>query len=240
MGTEKVAIIYEDESVLAVNKPAGLMVHGDGRTRTATLTDWLLEKYPSIAEVGEPWTDSVGNIIQRPGIVHRIDKETSGVLIIAKNQRTFEYLKQQFKNREVEKVYNAFVYGVLDEKSTTIDMPIGRSKKDFRLWSTGKQARGTLRPAVTAYEVLAQSQAASFTEVRPKTGRTHQIRVHFKSIGHPVVCDKRYAPKRDCILGFTRLALHARSVTFSLPNGTTITVEAPLPDDFKHAQKLLS
>jgi len=129
----------------------------------------------------------------------------------------------------------AFVYGVLKESTGVIDRPIGKSRKDFRLRSAQRGARGELREAVTAYTVLKQGGVATYVEVRPKTGRTHQIRVHFKAIHHPVVCDKLYAPKHKCILGFTRLALHASSITFSLPGGVAVTAEAPLPRNFRQA-----
>jgi 23S rRNA pseudouridine1911/1915/1917 synthase len=236
-------ILFENKDIVVVNKPAGLVVHPDGRTKAATVVDWVLEKYPGIREVGEPLTLSSGEIIYRPGIVHRIDRDTSGVLVIAKNQEAFMHLKDQFQNRETHKLYNAFVYGNIPEDDGIIDRPIGRSKKDFRLWSAQRGARGEMREATTEFRVIGRgsegSEQFSFLEVEPKTGRTHQIRVHMKAINHPVVCDPLYAPKRAPALGFTRLALHARAIEVAGLDGKKIKITAPLPPDFENALVLL-
>ena len=237
--TPDVSIIYEDHYVVVVNKPAGLVVHGDGRTNEPALTDWVLERYPHLENIGEPMRAG-GKEFARPGIVHRLDRETSGVIVIAKNQKTFLYLKKQFQERRITKTYRAFIHGVPKEREGVIDRPIGRSAKDFRQLSSERGAKGVLREATTAYTVLKTNDEFSYLDVRPKTGRTHQIRVHLKAISHPVVCDKLYAPKRPCALGFDRLALHAFSLTFRLPNDCSITAEAPLPDDFERALKFFS
>jgi 23S rRNA pseudouridine1911/1915/1917 synthase len=233
-----VQIIYEDKEALAVNKPAGLVVHGDGKTDEPTLVDWIMETYPEMENIGEPAVYD-GKKIERPGIVHRIDRETSGVMVIAKNQDSFLNLKKQFQNREVKKVYNAFVYGELKDRNGVIDFPIGRSKSDFRKRLASSSARGGLKEAITRYKALNGNKDFTFIEINPQTGRTHQIRVHFKAINHPIVCDKLYAPKRECGLGFARLALHARSLTFRLNSGETITAEAALPEDFERALTLI-
>lgn len=230
-----VEILYEDKHVLVVNKPPGLVVHADGKTQEACLADWILEKYPDMKGVGEPLTLSDGAVIDRPGIVHRLDRDTSGALVLAKDQETFLFLKEQFQGRSIEKIYHAFVYGSIKEHEGIIDRPIARSKKDFRLWSAQRGARGEHREAVTEYNVLKRRNDLTFLEVRPKTGRTHQIRVHFKAINHPIVCDKLYAPKRECLLGFGRVALHAKGIKFTLPGGKNLSVEAPYPPDFKAA-----
>jgi len=227
-----IKVIHEDDEALVIDKLSGLVVHSDGKTDELTLVDWLLEKYPDIKNVGEPWTAPDGKEIPRPGIVHRLDRDTSGVMVIAKTQESFENLKKQFQNREVEKTYHAFVYGILKDDKGIIDRPIGKSKKDFRLWSAQRGARGELRDAVTEYKVLKREEDATYVEVKPKTGRTHQIRVHFKAIHHPVVCDKLYAPKRECALGFNRLALHAHIISFKSLDGSTATYSADLPEDF--------
>lgn len=232
-------ILFEDDNILAVNKPAGLVVHSDGRTKERTLVDWLMEKYPNMKEVGEPVSLSSGELIYRPGIVHRLDRDTSGVLLVAKNNTSFHHLKQQFQERDMEKVYHALVYGPLHKDEDVIDRPIGRSNKDFRLWSAQRGARGELREAITAYKVLIKSPDTALVEVRPKTGRTHQIRVHFKAINSPVVCDPLYAPKRECVLGLTRTGLHAKSITFATMEGDMKTVEAPYPEDFGNAVVML-
>ncbi|MDO8590563.1 MAG: RluA family pseudouridine synthase [bacterium] len=267
MNLKPITILYEDRNVLVVNKPAGIVVHADGRTDEPTLVDWILKHYPKIRGVGEPIQDSrphdaVGQArfmnqesmaFSRSGIVHRIDRETSGVLAVAKNQKTFLSLKKQFQDREVEKSYRAFVYGEMKGDEGTINRPIARSRKDFRLWSAQRGGRGQEREAITEYKVLARSnpfqsdsfglarhKGFSFLEINPKTGRTHQIRVHLKAINHPVVCDKLYAPKRDCAMGFKRLALHAFFISFTLPSDKRIKVEAPYPSDFVSAIALLA
>lgn len=234
-----VSVVYEDDSVVVINKPAGLVVHPDGKTKEPTLVDWVLENYPDIAQVGEPLVLTDGTTIKRPGIVHRLDRETSGALIIAKNQQAFLHLKKQFQEREIRKIYNAFVWGGMKESDGVIDRPIGKSKKDFRLWSAQRGARGELRQAVTRFRVLKKNSEFSFVEVSPETGRTHQIRVHFKAISHPVVCDRLYAPKRECALGFDRLALHALSLTFVSPESGSITAAVALPADFERALSAL-
>ncbi|MDD2935411.1 MAG: RluA family pseudouridine synthase [Candidatus Pacebacteria bacterium] len=235
-----IKIIYEDENILAINKPSGLVVHSDGKTKEATLADWVLKNYPETEDVGEPLVLSTGEIIKRPGIVHRLDRETSGILLIAKNQKTFLFLKEQFQKRTIKKSYRAFVYGEMKNDDGIIDRPIGRSNKDFRMWSAQRGARGQMRTAVTEYNVLERSNGFSFVEVNPKTGRTHQIRVHFKAINHPIVSDSLYAPKREKGLGFDRLALHSYSIEFSLPNGKEMKLEAELPEDFLRALKNLN
>jgi len=232
-------IIYEDENILCISKPAGLAVHEDGRTEEYVLTDWVRETYPHMVGVGEDMRLQNGTIIDRPGVVHRIDRDTSGILLLAKDQDTFLFLKEQFKGRKMQKTYCAFVWGEVKEPHGTVSKPIGRSKKDFRLWTTGPTAGGTLREAVTRWTTLWSGGAFSYVSLEPKTGRTHQLRVHMKSVGHPIVCDARYAPKKGEALGFKRLALHAHSITFTHPNGTTMTLEAKLPEDFLRAQKEL-
>ncbi|MDO8482358.1 MAG: RluA family pseudouridine synthase [bacterium] len=240
MVTKKIQILFEDEDVAVINKPAGLVVHSDGKTVEPALTDWVLENYPETKGVGEPTKLSSGEMIDRPGIVHRLDRETSGVLVIAKNQKAFEFLKKQFQDREMEKTYRAFVYGEVKNDEGVIDRPIARSTGDFRKWTAERGRRGVEREAITEYTVLAKHEGFSFLDVHPKTGRTHQIRVHLKAISHPIVCDKLYASNRECALGFSRLALHAFSLKFKLLGGKELTVEAPYPDDFKKALKVLN
>jgi 23S rRNA pseudouridine1911/1915/1917 synthase len=234
-----VEILYEDENVVVVNKPAGLVVHSDGKTEEPTLVDWILEKYPEIKEVGEPGKSANGKTIFRPGIVHRLDRETSGAMLVAKNQNSFEFFKKQFQNHEIKKIYHAFVVGEMKNDEGTINRPIGRSAKDFRMWSAQRGARGEMREAVTEYKVLLKGLGYSFVEVSPQTGRTHQIRVHFKAISYPLVCDSLYAPKHKNTLGFKRLALHSYQVTFSDLNSNLHTIQAPYPEDFVQAIKLL-
>jgi 23S rRNA pseudouridine1911/1915/1917 synthase len=238
-----ISILYEDENILAINKPAGLVVHSDGKTKESTVCDWFIEKYPESSSVGEPITLSNGDVIQRPGIVHRIDRETSGVLLLAKTQKGHEFLKKQFQDKTINKIYHAFVWGDVKEESGAIDRPIGRSKNDFRKWTAQRGTRGEMRDAVTNYKVISRledlGEKITFVEASPKTGRTHQIRVHFKAINHPVLCDKLYSTKQERFLGFGRLALHARSIEFDNLEGKKIKVEAPYPEDFENALKML-
>jgi len=233
-----ISVLYEDDQVLVLNKPSGLVVHADGKIDTKTIADWILDNYPDLRGVGEPAFYD-GKTIDRPGIVHRLDKGTSGVLVVAKNQESFLGLKEQFKKREIEKIYNAFVYGSPKEKEGIIDRPIGRSVKDFRRWSAQRGGRGKLRKAETHYKVLESNETHSFLEIKPKTGRTHQIRVHLKAINHPVICDSLYAPKRECALGFERLALHALSISFKNIQGEILNIGSPLPQDFNNALSVL-
>jgi len=231
---DNIDILYEDENILAINKPTGLVVHSDGKTKEYVLTDWIVENYPEIENVGEK-ANYDGKEIARPGIVHRLDRDTSGVIVIAKTQDSFEFLKQQFKDRRVNKIYQAFVYGKIKEEKGAVDRPIGRSSKDFRQWSAQRGARGVLRESTTEYKVEKTNEIFSYIKLIPKTGRTHQLRVHMKAINHPIICDKLYAPKRECLLGFERLALHALSIDIELQDGSRKIIEAPLPPDFVKA-----
>jgi len=240
---QDIHILYEDENIIAVNKPAGLMAHPDGRAEGPFLTDWIVEHFPQTLNVGEPARSQDGRDLNRSGIVHRLDAETSGVLLIAKTSKGFEYLKNQFKNREIRKKYLAFVWGEMKEEFGTIDRPIGRSSSDFRRKSAQRGARGELRNAETYWSRIAIaniddgqiSGKFSLIKAEPKTGRTHQIRAHFAAIQHPIVGDKLYAPKRPLVLGFERTALHSRSIEFVNCEGKSIKVEAPLPEDFEKA-----
>lgn len=254
----EIEILYEDADYVVVNKPAGLMVHADGRNEGPFLTDWVLAKYPEAANVGEPIRTPEGETVVRPGIVHRLDRETSGAIVIAKTAAAHAALKQQFKDRDVAKRYLAFVWGELKEEFGTITRPIGRSGSDFRRWSAQPGARGEIREAETYWtrlwtgkaEVEGQGERGwekglkkieKFTliEAEPKTGRTHQIRVHFQATHHPVVCDKLYAENQPAALGFARTALHSQSIEFENIGGKTVRVKAPLPADFRAAYELL-
>ena len=228
-------IIFEDDNILALNKPAGIVVHPDGRTEEPSVSEWFAKKYPKSKTVGESIKMADGKLIERPGIVHRIDRDTSGILLLAKTESGFMTLKRQFQDREIEKVYHAFLYGMMKEDHGTINLGIARSTSDFRKWSAERGARGEKREAITYFQVIKKNTEASFVEAKPKTGRTHQIRVHFKALQHPVVCDKLYAPGKPAILGFERLALHARQVSFKDTKGVRQTVIAEYPEDFKNA-----
>jgi 23S rRNA pseudouridine1911/1915/1917 synthase len=240
-----IPILFENEDVLVINKPAGLMVHPAsassssrataGEAPKVTLTDWILKERPEIAGVGEPQ-----NGVERPGIVHRLDEDTSGALVIAKTTEAFEHLKKQFQERETEKEYHAFVWGHFKEFAGIVDEPIGRNSNDFRRWHAGRGARGEMREAVTRWQAVEQfedehGEKFSFMHLCPKTGRTHQLRVHMKYLQRPIVADELYGPSKPLALGFERLALHARKISFFDLNGQNITVEAPYPIDFQAA-----
>ncbi len=233
-----IEILFEDEHIVAVNKPAGLMVHGDGRSDEYTLADWVLENYPGSKDVGEPIETKDGKTIYRPGIVHRLDKDTSGVMLIAKTTEGYTHLKEQFKNREVNKVYRALVYGEMKKDEVVVDAKIGRSKTFAKWTAIPKALRGTTRDAETHFLVLDRLEGFTYIEARPKTGRTHQIRVHLQYLNYPIVADRLYAGKRydsdapEKSLGFDRQALHAHIITFTDLGGTEQMVEAPLPQDF--------
>ncbi|MEK7227370.1 MAG: RluA family pseudouridine synthase [Patescibacteria group bacterium] len=234
-------ILYEDDDVVVVNKPAGLVVHSDGRTIEPSVSEWFVLKYPESRDVGE----KLGGI-ERPGIVHRIDRETSGALLLAKTERGHATLKKQFQNREIEKTYHLFSYGNIKDDFGTINLPIGRSKKDFRKRVASKSG---VREAVTYFKVLKRPPAGgpevTFVEAKPKTGRTHQIRVHFQALHHPILGDKLYGPKiAPRSLGeagpiFKRLALHARQIKFKNTQGEVVTIKAPYPADFQQAVDML-
>jgi len=232
-----ISVLWEDENTVALFKPAGIIVHPDGKNEEPTLSDFVLSKWPETKNVGEHLILKDGREIPRPGIVHRLDRETSGVIVVAKNQEAFLNLKKQFQGRSTKKVYRAYVYGWVKKESGMIDMPLGRSKGDFRQYVQPARARGEMREAVTHYTTLASRGEFSYLELMPKTGRTHQIRAHLKAIGHPIVCDRIYAKEKPGGLGFDRVALHARRLTFHSLSGQLIEVEAPFPPDFIEGEK---
>ena len=225
-------VLYEDEYIVAINKPAGLVVHS-GVGTGETLVDWILDRYPAMRDVGE------GGDVLRPGIVHRLDRETSGIMVLAKQQEVFSTLKKHFQKGKVEKEYHAFVYGCPGTVRGTVSLPIGRSRSDFRRYAT-RNARGELREAHTEYVVVGSCEGrSSFVRFYPKTGRTHQIRVHAQSLHTPVVCDSLYASSQESVLGFSRLALHSRRISLAVHYYPDVLhIAAPHPDDFISALSL--
>lgn len=215
-------ILYEDADVVAVAKPAGLITHSDGRTQEETAEDWFKKEYGSGEGIG---------------FVHRLDRDTSGVLVFAKNSMAYEFLRKAFHDHTVKKTYLAFVYGVPKQKKGVIDFDIGRSRQDFRRRSAQPKAKGRLREALTNFEVIGESGGFALMKVSPETGRTHQIRVHLKAIHHPVVGDKLYAPNHQLGLGITRLGLHAYELDLPLPKGGRTLIIAPIPNDLAPALK---
>ena len=223
-------VLYEDDYIVAINKPAGLVVHS-GVGTDVTLSDWVLERYPAMQGVGEPDSTEL-----RPGIVHRLDKETSGVMVLAKSQGVFNALKKHFQKGKVEKEYHAFVYGSPRDTRGIISLPLGKCRTDFRRYAT-RNTRGKVREARTEYVVIGSCQRqSSFVRFYPKTGRTHQIRVHAQSLHTPVVCDLLYASSQKPVLGFSRLALHSRRISLRIHQYPDVLhIVAPYPEDFLHA-----
>lgn len=233
-------VIAENEYLVALDKPAGLIVHSDGRTIEPSVAEWLAAQYPALQKVGEPWVSPQGESVRICGLIHRLDRSTSGVLVAAKTQAVFDHLRAEFKARRVEKSYRALVYGHLADDSGRIVAEIARSATPPKHWYAKPCDATHIRAAITEWRVIARGTSAdgvpyTYLDIHPQTGRTHQIRVHLASIGHPIVGDYLYAPDRAPILGFRRPALHAHSIAFALPDGERATYEAPVPEDFTHA-----
>lgn len=218
-------ILFEDKDLIVINKPAGLVVHPGAGHRKHTLVNALLHHCPILSGIGGK---------ERPGIVHRLDKETSGCLVVAKNDATHKELSRQFAEREVEKVYLALVAGKLRKQAGVIEQRIGRHPV-HRQRMSASSSRG--RAAKTEYRVIRSTDKASLIECRLHTGRTHQIRVHLHHLGHPLLGDKVYASRLEKKL--PRQMLHAWKLGFQHPNTNEWkTFEAPLPDDFETAMKI--
>lgn len=233
------AIIFEDENFLAVNKPSGWLTHGVGHGKPGDereLTRWLLARYPELSKVGDLPAGRQVSQPERPGIVHRLDKDTSGVILIPKTQEYFLYLKSLFKERKIKKTYLALVYGALKARKGIIEEPIGiKSGTIRRSVGIGKM----LKPAATEYALEkefenAKGEKFSLVEVSPLTGRTHQIRVHLKHLGHPILGDRIYGRKKDAT---KRLMLHAAAIEFESSPGKRLRLEAEPGEDFKEALK---
>ena len=221
-------VIAETDEVLVIDKPAGLIVHSDGRTVESSVADWVLQNYPELRDVGEPWISPQGETIPLPGIVHRLDRGTSGVMLIAKTAQAYAYLKNEFKARRVEKTYLAYVYGQMETEEGRIVAEIARSSTPPKKWYAKPCEESDVRAAITDWKLLKKLDDASYIEVNPKTGRTHQIRVHLESIGHPVVGDPLYADRSPA----SRMYLHSSAIALTL-SGKAVTFTAPLPPDFQ-------
>jgi len=222
-----ISIVYEDNNLLVINKPSGLITHPkNAEDKQESVTGWLTEKYPEIKNVGE---DPL-----RPGSVHRLDKDTSGLLLIAKNQDSFLYLKNLFQERKIKKFYLALVYGKPKEPKGIIDAPMGRIGMKRTTQVRGNKKLKDKKEAVTEYRTLKNFRDFTLLEVSPHTGRTHQIRVHLKSIGVPVVGDPIYGFKKPTLQpGPGRLFLHAYKLQFVSPDGKSLIFETDLPDDLQ-------
>ncbi len=210
---ETLPVVYEDEHVVVINKPAGVLTHAKGA---------LTEEF-SVAEFVRPKMTEPDET-NRPGIVHRLDRATSGIIIAAKDNKTKRLLQKQFQDRKAHKTYIAVVKGTPKHPEAKIDLPIGRNPKapsSFRVDAKGK-------PAVTTYKTLASNGTYSVIELKPETGRTHQLRVHLAYIGCPIVGDTLYNGSKSPI---GRMCLHAKELEITIPVSQRKTFEAPLPDD---------
>lgn len=229
----KFEVIFENENFIVINKPSGLQVHPSAKNEKDTLVNGLICKFPEIKNVGDPLINS-GQVNLRPGIVHRLDKDTSGIMIVARNQKTFLELKDKFKNRRIQKTYWAIVYGKLKNKEGVVEKPMARTENYKKQTIANKKTKTKIRPAVTEYKVIKENSEYSLVEVRPKTGRMHQIRVHLSSIGHPILGDDKYKLKNiKTDQDISRHLLHARSINFNLGD-KEFKFEAELPEDFKN------
>ncbi|OGY66455.1 MAG: hypothetical protein A3A04_01080 [Candidatus Harrisonbacteria bacterium RIFCSPLOWO2_01_FULL_40_28] len=225
-------IVYENNDVIVINKPSGLLVHPHKLSHEPTVTSWILEQFPYIEGVGENK--------HRPGMVHRLDKETSGLMVIAKNQETFFFLKNLFQTRAIEKTYSALVWGHVASREGIIDKPFGILSGTLK---RSVRATKMIKDAVTHYRVVHYYKSTDSREeftllhVSPKTGRTHQIRVHCASIGHPILGDILYGSKKHIDvgkkLGVPHLFLHAESLEFTLKNGERVHISADMPEELK-------
>ncbi len=228
-------ILYEDPSIIVIDKPAGMVVHPAYGNPSGTLVNALLYHCEDLGGI---------NGVLRPGIVHRLDKDTSGVMVVAKEDQAFHHLTKQFKNRSVEKVYLAIVYGKFGQNEGLIDIAIGRHPSERKRMST-RTRRG--RAAVTRWKKIEELDSCTLLEIFPRTGRTHQIRVHLSSIGHPVLGDPLYGRKgrpgaihdpilRECVKRINRQALHALRLEFTHPRTEErVQFAAPIPEDMKEA-----
>lgn len=229
-------ILYEDTDILAIDKPAGVVVFPEGDiSGEKTLIDYLLEKFQNLKTVGET---------PRHGIVHRLDKDTSGVLLVAKSAEALIFLQKQFINREVEKKYVALATGVVKEDSGTIHTLIGRAKGDPRkqaAHSLEYSGKTGLREAITEYKVLEKFENYTLLEVQIKTGRKHQIRCHLAYLRNPIAGDKLYSFKDSPTpKGLERQFLHAGYLKIQLPNGQQKEFTSDLPEDLKNILKGLT
>jgi 23S rRNA pseudouridine1911/1915/1917 synthase len=221
------AIIFENEEVIVVDKPAGVLVHETDTSIEPTLVDSLLLHAPEIKEVGDD--------AMRPGIVHRLDKAASGVMIVAKTEKAFVHLKNQFIERKTTKHYSVLVHGVMSKLTETISFTIARAKSHGRMAAKPESQGG--KEAITTYNVVKQYPHHALLDIQIHTGRTHQIRAHMFALGHQVAGDTLYRIRGMKPMDIGRLFLHARELTITLPDGEETIFEAPLPEVLEQVLK---
>ncbi len=224
-----ISVIFEDTNILVINKPSGLVVHPFDYSTEETLIDFLMTHVPDIFGIDNPVTLQDKRTINLGGIVHKLDRDTSGVMVISKNKETFDELKSQFRNHVTKKTYLALVEGIITETEFTIDAPLGRNKKDYKQQVNPTNPRGELRAAVTEVKVITRNEKENTTlvELTPKTGRTHQLRAHTSHIGHPIIGDKAYGSTHDS----PRIMLHAKTLMFEI-GGEKYFFATDAPEEF--------
>lgn len=223
----KIPVIFEDENILVINKPAGLVVHPFDNSTEETLLDILKETNPECFLFNNLLTLQDGRVINLGGIVHKLDRETSGVMIIAKSHEVFEDLQKQFLNHTTQKEYVALVEGGVDQNTFVIDAPLSRIKKSFKRTTDMSIARGKQVSAITRGEVISRNESTTCVRLSPVTGRTHQLRAHMAHIGHPIVGDTVYGTKGTN----SPLMLHAHKLTLTV-KGKEKTYKAEVPETF--------
>ncbi|MBP3437679.1 MAG: RluA family pseudouridine synthase [Clostridia bacterium] len=230
------SIVYEDEALLVINKPSGMVVHPAPGNTEGTLVNALLHHCAESLS-------GIGGVL-RPGIVHRIDKDTSGLLVVAKTDAAHRHLAAQLEDHSLYREYHALLCGGLKEDKGTVSLPIGRHPVDRKKMAVITDGLHSARPAVTHYEVIERFAGFCYVKLRLQTGRTHQIRVHMASLGHPVMGDTVYGggstpwEKRHASLLDGQM-LHAKKISFTHPCGKPMTLECPLPENFERALSLL-
>ena len=224
-------IVYEDSDIIVINKPSGLITHQkDINDTQPSVVDWVIENYPTLKDIGEPFMAS-GQPVARAGIVHRLDKDTSGLLLVAKSNDAFFYLKDLFQTRKIHKYYLALVHGRTKEPSGTISSAMGRIGMKRTTQLTGKKLIDE-KKAETEYKTVKNFTDYTLLELMPKTGRTHQLRVHLNSIGHPIAGDPLYGFKKlSPPPGLKRLFLHAYKLELTTPQGKALALETDLPEE---------
>jgi 23S rRNA pseudouridine1911/1915/1917 synthase len=232
-------ILYEDSSIIVIDKPPGMVVHPAYGNPSGTLVNALLYHCKDLGGI---------NGVLRPGIVHRLDKDTSGVMVVAKDDEAYHHLIKQFKNRTVKKVYSAIVYGRFTQNEGLIDSAIGRHPSERKRMST-RTKKG--KAAITRWKRIEEFDSCTLLEIFPQTGRTHQIRVHLSSIGHPLLGDPLYGRKgrpgtihdpvlKECVKRMNRQVLHAQRLEFTHPRtGERVQFVSPIPQDIKEVLEWL-
>lgn len=223
-----IPVIFEDKNFLIINKPSGLVIHPFDNSDEKTLVDYLKESHPDTFSITEnTFNLQNGDTVALGGIVHKLDRETSGIMVIAKNELTFNELKKAFLEHTTKKVYLALVEGTIEADSLRINAPLGRNKKSYKQVAFPENPRGELREAITDLSVILRGNNHTLLKLEPLTGRTHQLRAHMTHIGHPIVGDIAYGST----VGANRIMLHAQSLTFILDN-KQYSFEAPAPKEF--------